>query len=605
MSLLDTASLILTPNGYKEGKLYSVIPSSGAGDMSVTRATTATRVNSAGLVELVPYNLLTYSEQFDNANWGGFAVSVTADTSISPSGLLNADTINITSSSGYRRQLVSTLNSSNYTFSAYVKKSANTGTNLFRLYYNNNTVSPNNGEFRAVIDLTNLTITTTTTGTITKGRPTIISSNLTSVGNGWYRAEISFTTGTAAASTNSEIGFQSNGTTAEFLAWGAQLVEGTNAKDYQRTETRLNIPRLDYSNGSCPSLLVEPQRTNLALYSSSFDSSIWTPQNIFIGTNGISPSGLQDAKLISASGSTTEHNIYTFSGVSVTANQNYTYSSYIKKGSGRYICVVMYWAGVGFGPYATYDLNTNTLVSSGADNGTYVSSNIEELDNGWVRLSVTGYGNYTSLIVANDIRNAANLVPGTFFAGVGESFYIWGAQTELGSYSTSYIPTTSASVTRNADSVSKTGITSLIGQTEGTIFFDVVINGCQNALANLINTEKNTNTAFAIGYIKASKNIYGHVFDGSEKGRIQGGTFEIGQRLKIAYAYKSGNFALYVNGVALGTNANTFTFPSTLDDIFIGDPVTFFNWQESISNNVTAIWKTRLTNAQLAQLTTI
>ena len=51
MSLLDTASLIVTPNGYKEGKLYSVIPSDGSGDMSVTRATTATRVNSAGLVE--------------------------------------------------------------------------------------------------------------------------------------------------------------------------------------------------------------------------------------------------------------------------------------------------------------------------------------------------------------------------------------------------------------------------------------------------------------------------------------------------------------------------------------------------------------------------
>ena len=68
MSLLDTASLIVTPNGYKEGKLYSVIPSDGSGDLSVTRATTATRVNSQGLVELVPYNLINYSEQFDNVS---------------------------------------------------------------------------------------------------------------------------------------------------------------------------------------------------------------------------------------------------------------------------------------------------------------------------------------------------------------------------------------------------------------------------------------------------------------------------------------------------------------------------------------------------------
>jgi hypothetical protein len=61
MSLLDDASLLVTPNAEKEGKLYSIIPTNGNGDFSVTRATTATRVNAAGLVELVPYNLLQYS----------------------------------------------------------------------------------------------------------------------------------------------------------------------------------------------------------------------------------------------------------------------------------------------------------------------------------------------------------------------------------------------------------------------------------------------------------------------------------------------------------------------------------------------------------------
>ena len=57
MSLLDKASLIVTPNAYKASKLYSVVPSSGAGDMTVVRATTATRVNSAGLIESVPVNV--------------------------------------------------------------------------------------------------------------------------------------------------------------------------------------------------------------------------------------------------------------------------------------------------------------------------------------------------------------------------------------------------------------------------------------------------------------------------------------------------------------------------------------------------------------------
>jgi hypothetical protein len=64
MSLLDQASLILTPNAYKANKLYSIVPSSGNGDMVTTRATTATRVNSSGLVENVATGVprLDYSD---------------------------------------------------------------------------------------------------------------------------------------------------------------------------------------------------------------------------------------------------------------------------------------------------------------------------------------------------------------------------------------------------------------------------------------------------------------------------------------------------------------------------------------------------------------
>jgi hypothetical protein len=58
IGLLDKASLITTPNAYKESKLYSVVPSDGAGDMTVVRATTATRVNENGLIETVPKNLV-------------------------------------------------------------------------------------------------------------------------------------------------------------------------------------------------------------------------------------------------------------------------------------------------------------------------------------------------------------------------------------------------------------------------------------------------------------------------------------------------------------------------------------------------------------------
>jgi hypothetical protein len=64
-NLLEQASLVMIPSGYKEDIVYSVIPTSGAGDLSFTRASNGTRINSAGLVEDVPWNLVEYSEQFD------------------------------------------------------------------------------------------------------------------------------------------------------------------------------------------------------------------------------------------------------------------------------------------------------------------------------------------------------------------------------------------------------------------------------------------------------------------------------------------------------------------------------------------------------------
>ena len=125
MSLLDTASLIVTPNGYKEGKLYSVIPSDGSGDMSVTRATTATRVNSAGLVELVPYNLNTNSENFV-FGWGNDATSTpTNNFTTAPNGTMTAAKVVSNIANGYAYKSLP-VPPGTYTLSYYIKASSAT-----------------------------------------------------------------------------------------------------------------------------------------------------------------------------------------------------------------------------------------------------------------------------------------------------------------------------------------------------------------------------------------------------------------------------------------------------------------------------------------------
>ena len=55
--LFDSASLVITPNGIKTSKLYAIKPTDGSGDLTVTRATTATRVNESGVIVDVPANV--------------------------------------------------------------------------------------------------------------------------------------------------------------------------------------------------------------------------------------------------------------------------------------------------------------------------------------------------------------------------------------------------------------------------------------------------------------------------------------------------------------------------------------------------------------------
>jgi hypothetical protein len=116
MTLLSEASFLVTPNGYKASKLYAAIPTNGNGDMTFTRATTATRVDENDLVSSVASNvpridytgggcpsillepqrtnLVTYSEDFSNASWSKGDSTIVVNSTMSPSNILNATLLN-------------------------------------------------------------------------------------------------------------------------------------------------------------------------------------------------------------------------------------------------------------------------------------------------------------------------------------------------------------------------------------------------------------------------------------------------------------------------------------------------------------------------------
>jgi len=401
MSLLDTASLVVTPNGTKAGKLYSVVPSSGAGDLDVTRATTATRVNSSGLIESVASN----------------------------------------------------------------------------------------------------------------------------------------------------------------------------------------VPRLDYTNGSCPSILVEPQRTNLVTYSEDFANAVWGKASngtatISVTSNATTaPDGTNTADLVTLNrGFVNEYSlIYKQSN---TGAGTFKGSIWLKaKDSASVGKTIDLWSYEGSNKGYTQITLTANWVRHEQVTTVFTSTGDELLNFGLLPIPV---GSSSTLSV---------------------EFYAWGAQSEAGSYATSYIPTTSASVTRNADVISKTGISSLIGQTEGTLFVDFDYDGVSNNYILMQLFDSSTPFNRIELYLNSLKKIFFQAV-GSGAGSISDTNILSIGRNKIAGAYKNNDFVLYINGTQIGTDMSGSVIATnsiTLNDLYAIPSI----YKQVMDINLSALWKTRLTNTQLAQLTTI
>jgi hypothetical protein len=542
MSLLNSASLVVTPNAYKEGTLYSVIPNSTLGDMTVVRATTATRVNSAGIIELVPYNLLTYSEQFNNAAWttSAFNATVTANTTISPDGTQNADTV-VFGANGYLYQAFAISGLASATFSIYAKSA---------------------------------------TQTIIFGGATAVGTDVyttVNVGNGWFRQILTRTFTSGGTGTLQPLPFGNNVTA--FL-WGAQLVTGTLPKDYVRTETRLNIPRLDYSNGSCPSLLVEPQRTNLYNYSEptvnegfsqniSYESFSWA--NGFTNCVKFGDNSIVRARY----------------GATVPASTQVTLSFFIIMDD---LSQPIVGATSGLGDFSV--IIGGSIIASGFE--------VKNFGNNVYRVCVT------ATTSASPSTNNNGIVKYT--AQSNKGFRVVGWQMEVGSYATSYIPTSGSAVTRNADAIYKTGISSLINSTEGVLFVET--KGFADAItqpySTYIQLSKNGESGFNNSLVLQHRNngFFRVYVNGQNTPDIQFNVnIDFTENHKIAVLYKLNGYKLFIDGVA----QNLFGTPTQA--VFSGlDNLSFDlrgsnSWNAKIKNLI--VFPSALSDTELAQLTTL
>jgi hypothetical protein len=317
------------------------------------------------------------------------------------------------------------------------------------------------------------------------------------------------------------------------------------------------------------------------LYSEQFDNAAWAKLNATVtANNAISPDGTQNADKIDY----TNNNNYLITFGTNAQTTSYTVSCYAKKGTTD---IFVFREAFYFGSTAKFNLTNGTIVTDSTG-----TAKITSVGDGWYRCSMTqAYtSGQTNLTWSYDSYfNTGNL-------------YLWGAQLEAGSYPTSYIPTTTAAVTRNADVISKTGISSLIG-TEFTLFFDgyesfgansryLVLKGTGGTYANAVFLEANPSNQIALTVLNSSSAT---VFNSLSSALTSG------QRFKLAVRCKNNDFAYYLNGVQIATQASG-TVPTTAD-IYLGYYTDYADNYNKINSAV--IFPIGLTNAELISLTTI
>ena len=590
---LEAASLVMIPSGYENGTLGSLKPTDGTGDFTFSRGSdiSATRVNADGYIEKGYENLLLQSNSF-LTTW-----SVANGGAITPnhSGYDGSnDAWYLYKNTGTTSQLIRQVISSSgvQTFSFYAKAAE---LEWIRFLWIGG--AGGRSHFHLVGD--------GDTGTLVN----TISTSIELIGDGWYKCSTTFNENISqiqiypASGTNSV-----SGSTGGVYIQDAQLNQGLVAYPYVETTTAPvaggileDMPRLDYS-GSCPALLLEPQRTN-DIATSEYTTAT---NNSSISYNQTSsPEGYDNAFKIEVTG-TNQAGIQT-SNSYVSLSTTYTQSCYVKKDVGDYF---------GFG-YFQLDMpisNNNFVRWNLADitqdaviDGSYTNAKAEDAGNGWIRLSAT------ITTSANNTRggwkfigmNSSTFTPSTI-STIGDRFYLYGLQAEPNAtYPTSYIPTYGTSQTRLADVCVDAGTQSLFNNDEGILYAEVepLTNGSDVGVLSLRGTGSTATGLLTLKFNYGINTIQYFIYNAGvlEHNRIV--SFNLNQKIKVAAKYSIGECVLYINGVKQYSRAEFTGFaPNTLQDVSFN---TFSTEYLEARVNQVLYFPTALSDDECIELTTI
>ena len=340
---------------------------------------------------------------------------------------------------------------------------------------------------------------------------------------------------------------------------------------------RLNYPMIDGVVSGCPSLLLEPQRTNVLPYSEDFSNAAWIKSNATIISNSIiSPNGSLNADELQVTSS--GGNIYD----NVAGSGDGVFSVFAKYKDVQYIRLRS------TNSYAFFDIKNGVL---GGTIST-IDTKIEKYPNGWYKCSVIG----------NNTNSLAQIFVSSDGVNVGlGNVYLWGAQLEEGSYATSYIPTSGSIGTRDAENAYQQNVTQLIGQSEGTMYIEFIPKDT-SAFQILYQIRSSSGTIGQTDIRLQDGNIRALANDGgSSQFNIDGGSYIAGTTYKVAVRYKLNDSNLYINGSSVGTDKSCSFTGSSLDQVSFAENLSSFSPIADILD--ARLYDTALTDAELAALT--
>ena len=353
-----------------------------------------------------------------------------------------------------------------------------------------------------------------------------------------------------------------------------------------------DTPRLDWLNSDCPSLSLEPQRTNLQVRSEQFNNSSWGKLNSIIDANSIvSPKGELTADKFIANTTTGTHYIQsTVSSLSTSSEA--TFSIFVKKSEISQLQLLCAQNSSPFTNWARLNFDLNSLTAFSSTVGTF---GYKDYGNGWLRVFVTGTPTGSgALIRVSLFKNF-----GDYFAGNNiDGLYIFGAQVEQGSYPTSYIKTTSSTVTRLKDVCINGGDADLFDITEGTFFVDAYApNSTNSTIISLSNGTDAQKITLLFEAVNSRVRTY------SSGGVLYYNNLSYNQRNKILITFKLNEYKTYINGSLVSTDTSA-TVPTGMFKLnFSHNNGTILHFEGKVHD--TRVYNRVLTQAEAIQLTTL